>query len=395
VAANLQISLDLIALTLVLHFAGGIENPVAFFFLLHVSFASILLSRRATFLQSGLAILLYSGLIIGERYGWWPHHSLQGLVPPGLHQEATLVWGTAGIFAAAVSSIAVLATTIVGRLRQREEDILKLSQELRAHTDRLESAYDQLTGIERAKSDYLRKVSHELRSPLAALQTSLRVVLEGIAGPLPEKARGLLESSELASGRVLRLVEDLLILSRAREMRLMGEFVPVEVNEAIRRVAELQRPRANRDGVTLRLDLRDGLPPVLGEPESVQQLLTNLLANAIKYTPAGGRVSLSASRDGDQVVISVSDTGIGITPSEVTRIFEDFYRAPAARELTEVGTGLGLSIVKSIVASHQGRVDVDSRPGKGSTFLVWLPIARSDASGMATPAEKAPASTPA
>jgi signal transduction histidine kinase len=373
VIANLQISLDLAALTLSLHYAGGIENPVAFFYLLHVSFASVLLSRRATLAQCALAILLYSGLILGERYGWLDHYNLRGVVPAELHRHTTFVWGAAAIFAGTVGYIGILATTIVSRLRQREEEILKLTRELQAHAQRLEAAYDQLAGVERAKSAYLRKVSHELRSPLAALQTSLRVVLDGMTGDIPDRARQLLASSEKASGRILHLVEDLLVLSRAREMRPAGEPMPVDANEAVLRVAETERPRAEQNGVALQLELRDGLPPISGELESVHQLLTNLISNAIKYTSTGGQVTVAAVPDGEQMLISVSDTGIGIAPDELPRIFDDFYRAPRAREFKEEGTGLGLPIVKSIVSSHGGRIEVDSQPGKGTTFRVWLP----------------------
>jgi signal transduction histidine kinase len=373
IIANLQISLDLAALTLSLHYAGGIENPVAFFYLLHVGFASILLSRRAALAQCALAIALYSGLILGERYGLWAHYNLRGAVWAGLHRQTIFVWGTAAIFGGTVGYSGLLVSAIASRLRQREDEIVELGRELQAHTEQLQAAYDQLSGVERAKSAYLWKVSHELRSPIAALQTLLRVVMDGVAGAISETARELLASGEKASGRMLHLVEDLLILSRAREMRLTGELVAVDVNEAIRSVAELERPRAEQNGVAIDLGLREGLAPVRGEAESVQQLLTNLISNAIKYTPAGGRVSVTAVPEGEEVVISVSDTGIGIAPGELSHIFEDFYRAPRAREFKEEGTGLGLPIVKSIVSSYGGRIEVDSAPGKGTTFQVRLP----------------------
>jgi signal transduction histidine kinase len=376
IIANLQISLDLAALTLSLHYAGGIENPVAFFYLLHVGFASILLTRRAALAQCALAIALYSGLILGERYGLWPHYSLGGVVRAGLHRQTIFVWGTATIFAATIGYTGLLASAIVSRVRQREDEIVKLGRELQAHSEQLQAAYDKLSGVERAKSAYLWKVSHELRSPIAALQTLLRVVLDGVAGAVSDTARDLLASGEKASGRMLHLVEDLLILSRAREMRLTGELAPVDVNEAIRSVAELERPMAEQNGVTLDLGLADELPVVFGDAESMQQLLTNLISNAIKYTPSGGRVSVTSVPEGEEVVISVSDTGIGIAPSELPHIFEDFYRAPRAREFKEEGTGLGLPIVKSIVSSYGGRIEVDSAPEKGTTFQVRLPSYR-------------------
>ena len=187
--ANFQMSADLVALASAIHFAGGVENPFAFFFVFHIIIASMLLSPRATALQVSLAVVLFADVALGECYGVLPHYHLAGVAPDDLYTRMTFVWGLVAAFAGTLAGAAYLTTSITGRLRRREDEVLALSGQLARNAADLQAAYDKLSEAERAKSAYMRRVSHELRAPLGAVQSGLRVILEGITGELPCKAK--------------------------------------------------------------------------------------------------------------------------------------------------------------------------------------------------------------
>jgi len=368
--ANAQISSDLAALTVLIHFSGGVENPFAFFFIFHIIIASILLSPRATFAQAGLATFLFCSTCVLEEGGIIRHYSLWPFLPAGHHQRLAFLSGNLLVVTATLFISAYFATSITRRLRQREEQVVRLSEDLRL-------AYDRLSASEHAKALYMRKVSHELRAPLAAIRSTLTVILEGFLGPLAPKHAEMLGRADRRAGELLSLIEDILVLTRSREAPLERDKVRLSPAEVLDSVIALLRPRADAKGLTLETHLPAESLPLLGEPESIRELFTNLIANAIKYTPKGGKASVSASADSNFLRVSVSDTGIGINAEDLANIFDEFYRAENARQFDAAGTGLGLSIVKAIVQAHGGQITVASEPGQGTTFEVLLPLAAS------------------
>jgi len=370
--ANLQIILDLVFLALFLHYAGGVENPFAFFFIFHMIIASILLSRRAAFAQATLAVALMFVIVAGEHYGALRHYPLTGILPTELAHSA-YAWALLFVFAATMYTSVYMATSITARLRQREADIVKLSQDIQEQARQLEQSYDDLARTQKLQMTYMRKTSHELRSPLAAIESMLTVILEGLTGEVSAKTRELVERSVARLQALLRTVNDLLILLQSRDAKLERDFRHVDVANCVETVAEMLQTRADSKGITVDVDSAFGLPTILADPESMEQLCTNLLANAIKYTLGGGQVTVRTQGRDAGIEVSVQDTGIGIPDEELPKLFNDFFRASNAREYEEVGSGLGLSIVKSIVDLHHGTVAVQSKRGEGTTFTVWLP----------------------
>jgi signal transduction histidine kinase len=366
--ANAQISSDLTALALLLHFSGGIENPFAFFFIFHIIIASILLSPRATFAQAGFATLLFSSTVLLEARGLVSHFRLWAFLPVGVYLNPLFLFGSLFVLAATLFLSAYFATSITRRLRLREAQVVRLSKDLGL-------AYERLAASEQAKALYMRKVSHELRAPLAALQSILKVNLEGFLGPLQPRQAELLQRADQRAGELLKLIEDLLILTRSREAPLEREKVHLSLKEVVQTVIGLLSPRAEAKNITLQTDVPSDLPSLFAEPESIRQLFTNLISNAIRYTPEGGKVSLSVSQGSSHLHITVSDTGIGIAPEDLPNIFNDFFRADNARRFAPSGTGLGLSIVKAIVVAHAGSITAKSEPNKGTTFEIHLPLA--------------------
>lgn len=372
--ANGQIVTDLLFLTLLIHFSGGVGNPLSFYFVFHTVIASILLSRRDTFLQASVATGLFSGLVLGEHTGIIPHVTVFDFsqiqpVGSGLFVLATLLG-----FASTLYLVAYIATSITGRLRHRDREILALNSDLESRARELEEAYKMVTDLEQMKSQYLRKVSHEVRAPMAAIQTSLRVVLDGFTGDVPPKQKEMIARAERRTHGLLSLVGDLLTLSRAREARQFTERRWINVSRVLDKVVALQTPRATARGIVLQTGIAEKLPLLLAEPEALEELLTNLLSNAINYTAAGGRVDFQVDQLGESIRFRVADTGIGIPQADIPKIFTEFYRADNARRFSEEGTGLGLAIARSIVDLQGGQIDVESTVGVGTTFTVLLPV---------------------
>ena len=372
--ANIQISIDLFLLAVLLHFSGGIENPFIIFFIFHIIIASILLSPRATYMQATLGFALISAVSFGECFGVLKHYPLAGMWTAEGYRNPIVVGVELLVLGATLYLSVYMGTTIARQLRRREREIALLSRDLAEKAGNLEAAYRKVRHTERAKSQYMRKVSHELRGPLGTIKTALRVVLEGLVGEVPERSRDLISRAERRAGELAELTKDLLILSRAREGRVATEMVPVKLDELITAVLEELGAAAARAGVELSFKTAAGLGELQGDPAGLQQLLGNLVSNGIRYTPRGGTVEVRVRRTAHFLRLEVADTGMGIPEEDIPRLFEDFFRSPSARERVPEGTGLGLSIVKAVAEQHGGSVSVESGVGRGTRFIVELPL---------------------
>jgi two-component system phosphate regulon sensor histidine kinase PhoR len=230
----------------------------------------------------------------------------------------------------------------------------------------------QVRRLETVRRDFISNVSHELRTPLAALKALVDTLRDGAMDDPPAAGRflGRIESEVDAMAQI---VQELLELSRIESGRVPLRLIPAAVADVLLPPVERLQPQAERAGLAVVVDLPAGLPPVLADVERVQQVVANLVHNAVKFTPPGGQVTLSAEPVGEEMVISVRDTGVGIPADDLPRIFERFYKADRARY--GGGTGLGLSIARHIVQAHGGRIWAESAEGRGSSFYFSLPLA--------------------
>jgi signal transduction histidine kinase len=229
----------------------------------------------------------------------------------------------------------------------------------------------ELESLERVRRDLVANVSHELKTPISALRAHLENLLDGVEEPEPRTLQVMLAQSE----RLGRLVDQLLELSRLESGDLPLHREQVQLRPLVSRVlSEIEVTRARRD-VDLAQDLPEDLPAIFADAERVHQVLFNLLDNAVRFTPAGGRVRVTASRHNGSVDVAVTDTGPGIDAEHLPRLFDRFYRVDTARSREEGGTGIGLAIARSVVEAHGGRIWAESEPGKGSTFTFELPVA--------------------
>ncbi|MBA3842557.1 MAG: HAMP domain-containing histidine kinase [Actinobacteria bacterium] len=220
------------------------------------------------------------------------------------------------------------------------------------------------------KDEFVSSVSHELRTPLTSISGYVELMLED---ETHEETRAHLAIVERNAQRLLGLVTDLLFTAQLQEGRLELERAEVDLAQLATQALQSARPRAEVAGVNLELDVSD-VPQIAGEPVRLAQLLDNLISNAIKFTPADGHVRVGLHARGGVVCLEVSDTGIGISDAERERLFERFFRSQGALERQIQGTGLGLYISKAIVEAHNGWIAVESTEGKGTTFIVELPV---------------------
>ena len=194
-----------------------------------------------------------------------------------------------------------------------------------------------------------------------------------MAGDVTAKQEQLLARAKEKTQGLLTLINDLLDLSKIEAGMMVQYKEPLSLQEVIQRVVELMRAEAEAKKIELQFSAPSGIPFIQADRNSMEGIFTNLISNAIKYTPEGGKVSVIVSEEGDFVKTVVSDTGIGIKTEDLPRIFDKFYRVKTTETRQIVGTGLGLSIVKSIVDAHLGSISVESEVGKGTTFTVLLP----------------------
>ncbi len=376
---NIHIALDLVALTTLLHFTGGIENPFIFFFILHVIIAGILLHYRVVYLLATSVIFLVLLLVGLEYSGAIPHVHLEGFAAANLYQQGTYILGILIALAACLYGSAYMVTHISGELRKRQREVVALQKEgLILKTKELEEANKELAKLEEGRKNllsFLAIASHDLKAPLSAVQSYLQVMQGGFVGEMAEKQRHMVERSSKRITELLELINDLLDISRIEGGQIVQEMEEVSLSQVVEGAIENVRVLAKEKRLMLGTEISKPLPKLRASGIRLQQVITNLLTNAIKFTAEKGETKLRVTnREGD-IQVEVMDTGTGIAAEELPKIFDDFYRG-GDRE--KAGTGLGLSIVKRIVEAHGGKIWAESpnpedKLTRGSKFTFTLP----------------------
>jgi len=234
---------------------------------------------------------------------------------------------------------------------------------------------------ERMKENFLTVVSHELRSPLVAVEQYLEVMLNEMAGEITLKQREVLDHSRKRIEWLLTLVNEWLSMSRIQRGKIVERLETVGVRQLLEESVALVRPQAEEMQVDVRIEVPEGISSIEGDRDALSHVFMNLVSNAVKYNHEEGTVWVRASDEGDCVAVEVTDTGVGIPEGSLPFIFDEFFRVKPGEGRRVTGTGLGLTIVKRIVEAHRGHVKAASTVGKGSTFTVFLPKrqARADA----------------
>jgi signal transduction histidine kinase len=368
-----QIVLDLLALTVLLHYSGGMENPFSLYYVILVVIGSLLTTRQGGFGYATLASVLWVGLLAMEATGILPHYNLSGFRLPIRYQQFSHLFAESFVLVTANYAGAVIASTVMERLRQEEAELYQANASCELRANELADLNQRLKDLDRARSSFVRLVTHELRAPVAAIQSYLRLILDGYV-PM-ERLQEIVGKAEQRARDQLELIADLLDLAHLQDPSEQAPAPPTALCAVMDDVLDMMQARILDKALDVRVCAPRPGPLVPASPEHTKQIWINLISNAVKYTPSGGKVSILVEERGDRVLGSVTDTGIGIAPDEQEHIFEDFFRTEAAKAMETRGTGLGLSIVKGIMGRYGGRIWLESEVGKGSTFFFELPVA--------------------
>jgi signal transduction histidine kinase len=352
---------DVILLTVLLHFSGGVGNPFFLCYGFHVILAAILLSRRWAYLLGGLSVVSFSGMGVLEFLGFLEHHPFPGAETPWLGSGIYL----AGLMAALAVSLfgsAYFTGAVVGQLREREREQRALLW-LTRRQERLTLLGEVAAGL-----------AHEIGNPLDGAMNFLSL-LDGKLQPAG-KVKEYLELIGEAHRRIRKITERLLVLSRERK----GQEASTDVNELVDHALAFLEHRYKQEGVVLEKRFSDGLPRISVDPDSLSEVVINLVSNALDAVSFNGRVRITTgrgSRNGDGVEIVVEDDGCGIPPGHLEKIYSPFFTTKPIGK----GSGLGLAISRRIVEEHRGTLSVESRVGAGSRFSVFLPLRREHGNG--------------
>jgi len=298
-----------------------------------------------------------------------------------------LSWSLVGPIRRMQTRLAAIASgDFTGHVEVANRDELgTLATNLNRMNDELGRLYEALETASRHKSEFLANMSHELRTPLNAIIGFSQVLKQQMYGDLNAKQAEYIDDVLSSGQHLLTLINDILDLAKVEAGRMELQPTTFDLPEVFETAVSMVRERATRQRLRLTMAMDPSVGRLEADERKVKQILFNLLTNAVKFTPAGGEVTLAASVVEDEVEISVNDTGVGINAEDQLRIFEEFYQVGPAK--TQEGTGLGLALTRRLIELHHGSLSVDSEPGVGSTFTVRLPLRQA-----AVPAELAPAS---
>ena len=364
--ASVQIGMDLVVLAALIHFSGGIENPFIFYFIFHMILAGILLSRRAAFLQATLATVLFSCVVGLEYAGVIPHYCLKGFILQCQGSNPSYVLGVSLVFISTLY-IAVYFTTVISAELRKREQVLEEANELLKERDRI-------------KSEYVLRVSHDIKSDLATVKTCLEPVVSGLCGDLAPDQLNLLERAFRRTGKLLFFIQALLRITKMKLLKEL-EMEHFSIEDVLTDAIAVVTLHAEEKNIPVEVVVDIAAKDICGVKEYIFEALQNVLANAVKYTPPSGKVKVNVSGTEDSILVRIADTGIGIPKADLPRIFEEFFRASNAKIIEKDGTGLGLSIVRQVMDLHGGDVWIESEEGKGTQISMRLPRKRNDQEG--------------
>jgi signal transduction histidine kinase len=382
VFANAQVSADLFLLTCILHYTGGVENPMSVFYLFHVAISGLLLRPRYALLQSGWAVLLYAVMAGAELQGWLGHYALlPHLGALGLFEHREYTFVLVAVIICAVFGTLYFTLRIARLVDAHDAELMQANAAL-------EQSRRAIQDLQRRRARFMQTAAHQLKSPLAIVQTLASLIRDGlVTDPAGIQATCGKITKRAAEG--ITQVTELLTLARVQDAdpaRVRSS--QVDVRAAVEALGRKYQPLAEQKQIELTLWL-----PAAGDlfvnvdPQDFRDCIGNLIENAIKYTPGPGQVRLAVTSKASEgrthsIAIHVSDTGVGLDPALLRSagklladepIFEAFRRGPNVIAAGIPGTGLGLSIVREVVEQAGGRVWVMSRPGAGSAFTVTFP----------------------
>lgn len=355
---HFQIVTDLILLTVILHYSGGIENPLVLFYFFHMIIASSIFSTFQSYLYAVFTIVLAASLALLECYAIIPHFPLEGFVSHDLYNDILYVYGSGFVFACTSILVVFLSHMIIYRSIKSEETYVKTNFELE-NKDKL-------------KNEYVLRVTHDIKGHVAAILSCIDVIRSKAAGPITGVQEEFINRAFQRTELLSSFVRNLLNLTKKR-LKHDNEFEDFILKDLINKTIVPIQILAKDKSVDLNIYIDKSIHLITGNPYTLEELYSNLLLNAVKYTPPGGHIELSVKNRLNHIITEISDSGIGIPKDELPKVFDEFYRASNVPKDIKAGSGLGLSIVKQIVENHKGKIWINSEMGVWTKFTFILP----------------------
>ena len=355
---NLQITIDFILLTIILHYSGGIENPFIVFFIFHMLVASISLSKLDSYIQTTIALVLFISLVFLENSNRISHVCLNDNICEVLHNDIEYLLIAIFVFTISSYLVVYIMTTIMDQIRRQQLIISDANKELLKK--------------DKIKNEYVQRVTHDIKGHLAVVFSSLEILKRKSFGPINDDYENIIQRAYKRTDSLIDFIEELLKITNLR-LSNQKDISIFSIPETIQKSISDCEHLASDKKMILQFNIDKNVGNFEGEAFSVEEAITNLLQNAIKYTPENGTVKLNSFVENNFIRIDISDTGIGIPEKDLDRIFDEFFRASNVKRSYE-GGGLGLALVKQIVKRQKGEISVQSTLGEGSTFTIKLPI---------------------
>jgi len=344
---------DLLILTELLNLTGGLENPFFFIYVIHVILASLLFKGREIYQIAGLAIVLFTGEVMGEYFDVLPHHHL--LSASDLTHELPFILTGLGAFWLVMLTCAYLGASIMKHNRAIKDELVERQSEL--------------VEADAEKMEFFRYVTHEVKSPVSTAQSAVQAALELEGDGLSEQVRGLLTRGLARLEQANLMVRDLADLTRGGELQ-QAEITELDVGELVMRVMGRLEDLADQRGVGLAWAMPPAPVMMRVNANMMEKVVANLVGNGIRYSDGQGEVQVSLVAGADGIKLVVKDQGIGIPAADQERIFDEFFRTESARQMSRLGTGLGLAIVHKFVGQMGGEISLQSEVDVGSEFTV-------------------------
>lgn len=362
VLTNVQISLDFLLLTFLLHFSGGIENPFRMFYVLHTITAGILLTAKFGFSQTTFGIVCYISMAISEYIGVIPHYAL--IVNSHISKISWQYFSSNMIVFTLTQYIAFYMTmSIMKRQHQHAAELLR--------------AYHELAHIDNVKMEFIRTSGHELKTPIAAIQSMAQTVLAVFSTSLPDEAMKMLHRIQLRTQETLKQISRMLEVGRYNLENLdIYKIAETDWRTILQEQIESQSELASQKKIEFKIIARENISPLVTAPDILRLITANLISNAIRYSKEADQIEIYLRERPGRLVLGIKDQGIGIPRSELKKVFDDYYRTESARKHHNLGTGLGLYLVKKYAEGLGGTIRLRSEEGKGTTVTVSIPILR-------------------
>ncbi len=354
---NFQISTDLIVLTVLLHYSGGVENPFIIYYIFHMIIGSIMLSTKESFFQTSFALMLLGSMTFLEYSGIIKHFPLQGFITSNMYNNLTYLASTGFIFISTSYFVVYITRNIIKQSEKHEAAYLKANAKLKQR--------------DKVKNEYVMRITHDIKGHITAIQSCISVLNEKLTGPLNPQQEDFVSRAHKRIQILNNFISDLLSITNKR-LLLQSEKKYFSIKNSLEEIIKMFEDSAQEKNISIIKNIDTSVENIYGEPSSIEEVLSNLIQNAIKYSPAGKIVLINIKDKQENVLIEVIDNGMGIPEYEIPYIFNEFYRASNVKANIKDGTGLGLAISKHIVEDHGGKIWVESIENFGTTFYLLL-----------------------